>query len=88
MPDQWSRSEYNLLEKYVKTVLKRHADGLSDEITARNDIMHPLTAWDRGEKQEFAPYIEMKLRQWATNKKTRKKTTGKAGKNGARRSRD
>lgn len=31
---------------------------------ASGEIMHVLTAWDSGNKQEFVPYMKMMLDKW------------------------
>lgn len=61
-----SRSDYNLLQLYVGTVLKRVAAGNCDHVKAVEDLMHPLSAWSAGRETsaEFAPYMRRQLKRW------------------------
>lgn len=59
-----AKSDYNILDAYVRAVLKRHAAGDSNLAEAHGDLMHPLTAWDIGNAQEFIPYMKMQLEAW------------------------
>jgi hypothetical protein len=64
MVEKLSDDEYSTLEDYIQAVLRRFRDkecGLSD---ACADIMHPLTAWDGGEKQEFVPHMKLMMDKW------------------------
>jgi len=59
-----SVSDYETLEKFIQTVLRRLAEGKTDALQANEDIMHPLTAWDRGNAQEFIPWIKLRMDDW------------------------
>lgn len=63
---QLSSSDYNLLQLYVGTVLKRVAAGNCDHLKAVEDLMHPLSAWSAGTETsaEFAPYMRKQLNRW------------------------
>lgn len=58
------RRDYDALDKFVRTILERHRDGHETLSQAHEGIMHPLTAWDKDNEQEFVPFMEMKLKQW------------------------
>jgi hypothetical protein len=57
--------EYRTLDRFVKTVLQRVADGKCAVSSAHLDLMHPLTAWDNGNETEFEPWMKLKLHEWA-----------------------
>jgi hypothetical protein len=59
-----SDDDYGTLEHYIHMVLRRFRDNKCELPEAYADIMHPLTAWDKGNKQEFVPYMKMKMGQW------------------------
>ena len=61
---KFSEREYLAFDDYVRTVLKRLESGAIDATQAREDIMHPLAAWDRNNEQEFLHYMKMKQNQW------------------------
>ena len=60
MPD----ADYQTLDSFIREVLQRVADGASSVASAHADIMHPLTAWDKGNTTEFAPWMALRLREW------------------------
>jgi hypothetical protein len=53
-----SDADYDTLEKFIQTVLRRVAEGKATILDAEQDVMHPLTAWDHGNAQEFAPWMK------------------------------
>jgi hypothetical protein len=59
-----SEQSYDVLDRYTKAALHRLARGETDVDGAHGNLMHPLTAWDRGNKQEFVPYMKLQLREW------------------------
>jgi hypothetical protein len=59
-----SRADYQVLEKFVHSVLTRCQDGTLTITDAQEEIMHPLTAWDEGNEQELIPYMKTKLTEW------------------------
>ncbi len=67
MPEM-SKASYNVLDTYVRAVLKRaglKGDAFDDALA---DLMHPLTAWDNGNEQEFIPYMKLMLKEWKKKK--------------------
>lgn len=63
MPEM-PQNDYNVLDEYVRTVLYRCSAGICDPATGHADLMYPLTAWDKGNKQEFIPYMATMLAKW------------------------
>ena len=61
---EMSDADYETLDRFMRTVLERVASGRSDVSTAMADVMHPLTAWDKGNATEFAPWMRLMLRKW------------------------
>lgn len=59
-----SDEDYNTLDAFIKAVLRRVAAGESDLVAAQADIMHPLTAWDKGNATEFVPWMKSQLEKW------------------------
>ena len=64
MSERLSKGDYDVLDRYMRAVLKRHGEGKSDLVEAHEDIMHPLTAWDKRNAQEFIPYMKLMLEKW------------------------
>jgi hypothetical protein len=64
MVEKLSDDDYGTLEDYMQAVLRRFRDQECTFSDASADIMHPLTAWDQGNKQEFVPYMKMMLGKW------------------------
>lgn len=65
LPNKLSDRDYNVLERYVEAVLRRHRDGTTNANQAREAMMHPLTAFiDEKGPQEFIPYMESHLAEW------------------------
>lgn len=62
---QMSDADYATLEKFIETVLRRVVEGKTTALAAEQDIMHPLTAWDRGNAQEFVPWMKTAMRGWS-----------------------
>jgi hypothetical protein len=60
-----SGDDYDTLQAYIQTVLRRYRDKECDFSEASLDIMHPLTAWDKGNEQEFVPYMKMMMSKWS-----------------------
>lgn len=60
-------SDYETLELFVQTVLKRLAEEKTDLISANEDLMYPLTAWDKGVAQEFVPWMKLRMAEWAND---------------------
>lgn len=56
--------EYYILDAFIKAVLTRVEAGESDVSGAHEDIMHPLTAWDKGHPTEFVPWMKARLEEW------------------------
>ncbi len=59
-----SNSDYKILDAFMRAVLTRVESGKSGVPDALADIMHPLTAWDNGNEQEFSPWMKLKLVEW------------------------
>lgn len=62
---QLSQSDYDILDEFVLTAIKRVAEGKSAVLDAHLAVMHALTAWDKGATQEFIPWIEATREEWA-----------------------
>jgi len=60
-----SNTDYDTLEKFIQTVVKRLVEGKTTPLSAEADIMHPLTAWDQGNALEFIPWIKLTMKEWA-----------------------
>jgi hypothetical protein len=58
------RRDYDVLDKFIRTILQRYGDGHETLSQAHEGIMHPLTAWDEGNTQEFVPFMEINLKHW------------------------
>lgn len=61
---QMSNSDYETLDSFIKTVTRRLSEGKTSSIDASEDIMHALTAWDRGVPQEFVPWMTLRMKDW------------------------
>lgn len=61
---QMPKSDYKILDEFIRTVLARVESGESSASDAFADIMHPLTAWDIGNEQEFIPWMRSALQEW------------------------
>lgn len=59
-----SDEEYHTLDAFIKAALERVSAGKSDAGSTHADIMHPLTAWDRGNATEFEPWMKARLEEW------------------------
>jgi hypothetical protein len=59
-----SDPDYYTFEKFVGVVLKRAKDGKCTLSEAREDIMHPFSALDKGNATEFIPWMQMMLDGW------------------------
>ncbi len=64
MPNELSEEDYETLDSFIRAILERVEAGDYDADDAHADIMHVLTAWDRGNAQEFAPWMKTKLEEW------------------------
>jgi len=62
---QLSNADYNMLESFIQTALNRLIEGKATALSTHEDIMYPLTAWDRGNAQEFIPWIKITMNEWA-----------------------
>lgn len=56
--------DYLVLDNFIKVVLQRVEAGECDLTSAHADIMHPLTALDKGTAAEFAPWMKTRLAKW------------------------
>jgi len=54
--------DYKSLDQFVRSVIEKVADGTLPTADGIADIMHPLTAWDNGNEQEFIPWIKQWLK--------------------------
>ena len=59
-----SEEDYYTLDAFIKAVLRRVEAGELDAGSAHADIMHPLTAWDKGNATEFGPWMKARLAEW------------------------
>jgi len=59
-----SEENYNILDSFVKTVIKRLSAGECNGTDAVADLMHPLTAWDKDNQSEFVPWMQLYLEKW------------------------
>ena len=64
MERKMSDDDYFTLDAFIKAVLERVKAGDSDVVAAHEDIMHPLTARDRGNATQFAPWMKARLEEW------------------------
>ena len=64
MVEKLSEDDYKTLEDYILAVLRRFDDEQCTSSDASGEIMHPLTAWDNGDQQEFVPYMKMMMEKW------------------------
>jgi hypothetical protein len=62
-----SDDDYYTLDAFVRAVLTRVNNGRCSVSEGCSDIMHPLTAWDKGNWQEFGPWMELKIDSWSTD---------------------
>jgi len=60
-----SDADYETLEKFIQTVLRRVVEQKATVLEAEQDIMHPLTAWDQGNDQEFIPWMKTAMNGWS-----------------------
>lgn len=60
-----SDSDYHTLDRFIHAVLTRVRDGLCSAAKGRSAIMHALSAWDKDDEQEFAPWMELQMAKWA-----------------------
>jgi len=56
--------EYSILDIFVKTAFRRVEAGTMKASEAHSDMMHVLTALDKGNMGQFAPYMSMRLKDW------------------------
>lgn len=61
---QLSDDDYYELDHFVQAVLLRVRDGKCSTNEARSDLMHALTAWDRGNWTEFTPWMKLMQEKW------------------------
>ncbi|PZQ12330.1 MAG: hypothetical protein DI565_15980 [Ancylobacter novellus] len=61
---QLSDSDYYTLDHFILAVLTRVRDGHCSAGEGRSSIMHALSAWDQGNAQEFAPWMELQMEEW------------------------
>ena len=54
---EMSDDDYAALERFIKTIIHNVANRTMAEVDGVAAIMHPLTAWDRGNQQEFIPWV-------------------------------
>lgn len=59
-----SSDDYDILDRYMRAVLRRHKQGISNATVAIEDIMHPLTGLIKGHQSEFIPYMKLRLSEW------------------------
>ena len=65
MAGELSKTDYHVLEAYIRVVLERCKDGTSTIVEAQADIMHPLTALiDHDGGVEYIPYMKRTLAEW------------------------
>ncbi len=64
MVEKLSVDDYSTLDYYTQAVLRRLRDEECTLSDACADMMHPLTAWDHGDKQEFVPYMKTMMAEW------------------------
>lgn len=63
-----SKSDYHVLDQFIRAALIRVEAGHLTAADALADIMHPLTAWDNGDQQEFIPFMQLMLSKWKADK--------------------
>lgn len=56
--------EYQALERFIRAAVKRVEAGAMSAASATEDIMYPITAWDRENETEFVPWIKLRLSEW------------------------
>jgi hypothetical protein len=61
---QISDDDYYTLDHFVMAVLMRVQTGACSVSEGRSELMHPLTAWDNGNWQEFGPWMKLRLDGW------------------------
>lgn len=61
---QLSDEDYYTMDAFVRMVLTRVQNGSCSVSEGLSDIMHPLTAWDKGNRQEFRPWMKLKMDGW------------------------
>ena len=52
------------LDQFVEAALARVRDGKCTVAEAKADLMHGLSAWDRGSVNEFRVWMETTLKDW------------------------
>lgn len=52
------------LDQFVGAALARLRDGRCTVAEAKADLMHALSAWDRGSVNEFRTWMETTLKDW------------------------
>ena len=64
-----SPEDYETLESFIGVVLRRVANNETTVSSAAEDLLHPLTAWDRDghAAQEFIPWIKATLEKWVND---------------------
>jgi len=61
---QLTDDDYYTLDHFVQAVLTRVRDGTCSISEGRSDLMHPLTAWDKGNSTEFGPRMNLMMNKW------------------------
>jgi hypothetical protein len=61
---QLSDNDYYALDHFVQAVLARVRHGICSVSEGRSDLMHVLSAWDKGNWTEFAPWMMLQQERW------------------------
>lgn len=56
--------EYHLLDQFIKIALRRVEAGAMTADDAHGDVLHVVTAFDRGIAAQFIPYMTMRMKEW------------------------
>ncbi|MBM7406926.1 hypothetical protein EDF69_002492 [Sphingomonas sp. JUb134] len=61
---QLTDDDYYELEAFVRAVMHRVQSGACGVDEGVRSLMHPLTAWDRANWAEFAPWMRLQRDEW------------------------
>jgi hypothetical protein len=56
--------EYTALERFIRKAVQRVEQGKMSAASAVEDIMYPITSWDRENETEFVPWMKLRSAEW------------------------
>ena len=59
-----TQPEYDLLDKFLRAVHERIRDGKMTRQEGVEAMIHPINAFQSGDRGNFAPFMEEKLDAW------------------------